>query len=126
MKMKSKKCQRRNTPFNRSYSDIFVCSAYVLFTICVLESLNHQSHVDAYITNARNATNLYEPFDIQYLNSSSSHSKKVLSRDRNGRFLFDMVFGIDTPPLDAADLVEDDDDDEEDLPKPCKCGRYYK
>lgn len=121
MKMKVKKCQRRNEPFSKSYLQIFCCLAYVLLTICLLESFNRQSNVDAFIANTRNATNFFEPFNIQYANSS----KKVLSRNRNSRFLFDALFGIDTPPLDAADLVEDDDD-EEDIPKPCKCGSILK
>lgn len=121
MKLKVKKCQRRNASLNKSNLQIFCCLAYALLAICLLESFYQHSYVDAYIPSARNATNLFESFDIQYLNDSS---KDVLSHNRSGRFLFDAFFGIDTPPLDASDLDDDDDDDEEDIPKPCKCGRY--
>lgn len=120
IKMKVKNCQRRSASFNKLCLQVFCTLVYGLLTLCVLKSFyHHQLHADAYIATARNATNYFQPFDIQYLNSS----KKVLSRSRNSRFLFDAFFGIDTPPLDAVDL-DDDDDDEEDIPKPCKCGTY--
>lgn len=121
LKMKVKKCQRRNASFNKSYLQIVCCLIYALLTIYLLESFYHHSYVNAFIPSARNATNLYEPFNIHYLNESS---KDVLSSNRSSRFLFDAFFGIDTPPLDASDLEDDDDDDEDDIPKPCKCGRY--
>lgn len=42
-------------------------------------------------------------------------------RERDGRFLFDAFFGIDTPPIEADELEEEDE--EEVAAKPCKCGK---
>lgn len=119
MKMKVKKSQRLIASFNRSYSQLCYCITYALFVICIFELFRYQVHVDAYISSANNVTNSF-----QYLNTHPINgSRRSILQKRNGRFLFDAFFGIDTPPIEAADF-EDDDDDEEELPKPCNCGKY--
>lgn len=119
--MKVKKSQRlTTTSLNKSYSQLCFCIAYVLLTICLLESI----HVDAYIngTTAKTTTNVTNSFQYFNIHHRGNVSKKIESSNRIGRFLFDAFFGIDTPPLDATDFDDDDDEDDE-PPKPCKCGK---
>lgn len=122
MKMKVKRGQRQialslNT---KSYSQLCFCIAYVVLTmLCLLESTKH---VDAYINGVTNVTtNSFQHFNIHHVNNNR---RKNESSHRMGRFLFDTLFGIDTPTFDAVDL--DDDDDSDEPPKPCKCGKAKK
>lgn len=119
MKMKVRKSQRLTASLNESYTQLCCCIAYVLLTICLLESFQ----VDAYINGATvNMTNSFRHFDIFEQQHRVNVSRTSGFSNRNGRFLFDAFFGIDTPPIDASDFEEDDDDDPEPA-KPCKCGK---
>lgn len=116
MKLKVKKCQRLTATFNTTCSQLCFCIAYVLLTICLLESFQ----VDAYINGATtNVTNRFQHFSVHH---RGNVSRKSGSSHRIGRFLFDAFFGIETPPLDPSDFEDDDDDDDEPA-KPCKCGK---
>lgn len=116
MKMKVKKSQR---PLKNAYSQFCSCIAYLLLTICLLELIHLRVHVNGYIKDAINVTNSFQHLNTHSFNGSrESHFAK-----RNGRFLFDALFGLDTPPLDASDFA-DEEDEEEEAPKPCKCGKY--
>ncbi|XP_031619926.1 transmembrane protease serine 9-like [Contarinia nasturtii] len=120
MKMKVKRSQRQialslNT---KSYSQLCFCIAYVILTICLLESM---THVDAYINGVTNVTNSFQHFNYHRVNNVSRRNNE--HSNRIGRFLFDTLFGIDTPAFDAVDLDDDDDDDIDEAPKPCKCER---
>lgn len=115
MKMKVKKSQRLMASLIASYLQFCCCVIYLLVTVCLLESIHLRMHVNAYINGAINVTNSFQHLNTQHFNGSE---KRLLS-NRNGRFLFDALFGL-TPPLNAASFA-DDDDDEEEPPKPCKC-----
>lgn len=112
--MKVKKSQRFLATFNGSLSHLCSCLVYTLFAICLIETLlYHQMHANAYISRTNNnRTN-----SIQHFNAS----RKSSLAKRNGRFLFDAFFGIETPPLEPDEF---DDEEEEDEPaEPCKCGK---
>lgn len=94
---------------NTTYLQLCFCIVYTLLTMFLLETIDLRLNVNAYMSNSPN------PFN------SLNESRENVSTQRNGRFLFDAFFGIDTPPLDASDF---DDDEEDDEPvKPCKCGK---
>lgn len=110
--MKVKKSQCLMASLNTLHSQLCSCIIYMLLTICLLETIDLRMHVNAYMSNSLRHLSIH----------NFNESRKNVPTQRNGRFLFDSLFGIDTPQLDAADF--DDDDDEDDEPaKPCKCGK---
>lgn len=121
MILKVKKSQRTVALFDQSYSHLCYFLVYVLFTICLIECGLHRMYVDAYISHANhNLTNSFQQYRPHVHDINASHQNQW-HHNRNGRFLFDAFFGIDTPQIEADDFA-DDDDDEVEAPKPCKCG----
>lgn len=123
MKMKVKKNQQQTvTLFDQSLSHLCYCIIYVVFTICLIDCGWHRMHVDAFIKGASNLTNSFQQHRLHRVHAmNASHQNDLLFRTRDGRFLFDAFFGIDTPPIGADEFEEEDDDDE--APKPCKCNQ---
>lgn len=103
----------------QSYSQFCCCIVYLLVTVCLLESIHLRMHASAYINGAINVTNSFQHLNTQHFNGS----RKSLLSNRNGRFLFDALFGFETPPLNAASFA-DEEDEEDEPPKPCKCGKF--
>lgn len=126
--MKVKKSQQMVTVFkHQSYLlHLSYCIIHVVFTICLVNFGWHRMHVDAYIDRPNNLTNhfqQYRPYrNVHAMNAS--HPNEWSFRTRDGRFLFDAFFGIDTPPIGADEF--EDDDDEEEAPKPCRCGKFIQ
>lgn len=124
MKMKVKQNQRLIATFNTSYSHLYYCVTYALLAICLFESFRHRVYVDAYINRANNVTNSFQHVNT-YNSANANSSRQSVFGKRDGRFLFDAFFGIDTPPIDATDFDDiEDDEEEEEAPKPCNCGKY--
>lgn len=120
--MKVKKSQRTVALFDQSYSHLCYCIIYVLFTICLIECGWHRMFVDAYVSRANtNLTNSFQQYR-PHIDAMNASLQNEWFRKRNGRFLFDAFFGIDTPQIEADDFAEDDDEEEE-APKPCNCGK---
>lgn len=118
MKMKVRQTHRLVKSLNQSYSQLCSCLSYALLAICLFQIAHVRLHADAYIAATSNVTH-----HLQHVHQVND-SGRNLSDYRNGRFLFDAFFGIDTPPIDATDF-DDEEDDEEDIPKPCKCGNTH-
>lgn len=121
MIMKVKKSQRTVAVFDLSYSHLCYCIIYVFFTVCLIDFGWHRMHADAYVHRANNLTNSFQQYRPHIHAMNASRQTEWL-RKRNGRFLFDAFFGIDTPPIEA-DEFEEDDEEEELAAKPCKCGK---
>lgn len=119
--MKLKKSQRTVALFDQSYSHLYYCIIYVFFAICLIDFGWHRVYADVYVHHANNLTNSFQQYR-PHVHAMNASLQNEWFRKRNGRFLFDAFFGIDTPQIEA-DEFEEDDDEGELAAKPCKCGK---
>lgn len=121
--MKVKKSQRTVALVDQSY--LHLCNnnslIYIFFTICLINIGWHRMYVDAYVHRANNLTNSFQQYRPHIHAMNASLQNEWLHK-RNGRFLFDAFFGIDTPQIEADDF-EEDEEEEQVAAKPCKCGK---
>lgn len=91
----------------------------MLFTLVLLGIIHIHSSTfaDAYV-NAIKRPSHY--FDVG--SQLSNRSRIANGRNRSAKFLFDTIFGINTPSFDEVDEDDLDDEDEEEEAKPCQCG----
>lgn len=121
MTMKVKKSQRTVALFDPSYSHLCYCIICVFFTICLTDFGWHRMYADAHVYRANNLTNSFQQYRPHMHAIANASLQNEWFRERDGRFLFDAFFGIDTPPIEADELEEEDE--EEVAAKPCKCGK---
>lgn len=122
MIMKVKKSQRTVASFDQSYAHLCYCIVYALLMICLIDFGWHRMYANAYVHRADNLTNSFRQYrpHVRAINASLQDE---WFHKRDGRFLFDAFFGIDTPPIEADDL--EDEDEEETVQNTCKCGNNF-
>lgn len=76
---------------------------------------------DAFVKAAISRPVHYFDLGSQY----SNRSRIANGQNRSAKFLFDTIFGINTPTFDEVDEDDLDDEDEEEVAKPCQCGTCF-
>lgn len=116
MKTKVKCIIKRNKKFFQLCYNV----NYMLIVLIILGIIHiHSSTLaDAYVNDAIRRPVHYFDLRSQYLN----RSRIANGQNRSAKFLFDTIFGINTPTFDEVDDDDLDDEDEEEVAKPCHCG----
>lgn len=119
MRTKVKSITKRNKNFLQLCYNV----NYMLIVLIIIGIIhNHSSTlVDAYVNDAIKRPVHYFDLGSQY----SNRSRLANDQNRSAKFLFDTIFGINTPTFDEVDEDDLDDDDEEEAAKPCQCGTCF-
>lgn len=121
IEMKAKvKCilQRNKNVFQLGYNVNYML---ILLIIIGIIHIHSSTLADAYVNAAISRPVHYFDLGSEY----SNRSRIANGQNRSAKFLFDTIFGINTPTFDEVDEDDLDDEDEEVVAKPCQCGTCF-